>query len=108
MEKYLHELACCADLGVAAMSGIQFIDRMKLVFMPAKYQPDYVYLRYVRINRVHLFTGIQVCTGELVAVLSRINSHRYCANAIDTFIIANRCKELSFLHCSLFVCQCSG
>ena len=30
------------------------------MFMPAKYQPDYVYLRHVPVHRVHLFTVIQV------------------------------------------------
>jgi hypothetical protein len=29
--------------------------------MPQKYQPDYPYLRHVRISRVHLFTVIQIC-----------------------------------------------
>ena len=30
--------------------------------MPVKYQPDYIYLRHVRIMRVHIFTLIQfVC-----------------------------------------------
>lgn len=28
--------------------------------MPQKHQPDYPYLRHVRITRVHLFTFIQI------------------------------------------------
>ena len=28
--------------------------------MPVKHQPDRVYLRKVRIRRIHIFTGIQV------------------------------------------------
>jgi hypothetical protein len=28
--------------------------------MPQKHQPDYPYLRHVRIMRVHLFTAIQI------------------------------------------------
>jgi hypothetical protein len=28
--------------------------------MPQKHQPDFPYLRYVRITRVHLFTFIQI------------------------------------------------
>ena len=31
-----------------------------LLFMPQKHQPDYPYLRYVRISKVHLFTFIQL------------------------------------------------
>ncbi|CAG5123621.1 unnamed protein product, partial [Candidula unifasciata] len=46
-------------MGVAALKGMQFIDRLLLMFKPAKYQPDYTYLRHVPIKRVHLFTVIQ-------------------------------------------------
>lgn len=38
----------------------QFVDRILLLVMPAKYQPDFAYLRHVRTNRVHLFTVIQL------------------------------------------------
>ena len=37
----------------------QFVQRVLLVFMPAKYQPDYIYLRHVKTFRVHIFTAIQ-------------------------------------------------
>ena len=40
--------------------GLQFFDRLLLLFMPTKYQPNYVYLKYVPLSRVHLFTLIQV------------------------------------------------
>ena len=36
--------------------------------MPAKYQPDYPYLRHVRATRVHLFTFIQIIS--LVGMLA--------------------------------------
>ncbi|OPL33302.1 sodium-driven exchanger chloride bicarbonate, partial [Mytilus galloprovincialis] len=37
-----------------------------IMFMPVKYQPDRMYLRHVRINRVHLFTFFQIlCLGIL-------------------------------------------
>ncbi|KAL3855461.1 hypothetical protein ACJMK2_014672 [Sinanodonta woodiana] len=47
-------------MGVAALGGMQLIQRILLIFMPLKYQPDYVYLRHVPLWRVHLYTGIQV------------------------------------------------
>merc|ERR1719215_556116 len=47
-------------MGVASLNGIQFFDRILLFFMPTKYQPDYPYLRQVQLNRVHLFTLVQV------------------------------------------------
>ena len=47
-------------MGVASLRGMQFIDRCELFFMPPKHQPDYIYLRHVTLNRVYLFTFIQV------------------------------------------------
>ena len=47
-------------MGIASLNGIQFYDRILLMFMPKKYQPDYPYLRHVSMDRVHLFTSIQI------------------------------------------------
>ncbi|XP_073827643.1 na[+]-driven anion exchanger 1 isoform X11 [Musca autumnalis] len=47
-------------MGVASLKGLQFFDRLLIMFMPAKYQPDYMFLRQVPIKRVHLFTIIQL------------------------------------------------
>ncbi len=42
------------------------MDRMMIMLMPAKYQPDYLYLRHVRIKRVHIFTLLQIlCLASL-------------------------------------------
>lgn len=46
-------------MGVTSLKGSQLFDRILIVFMPQKYQPDYKFLRHVPIMRVHLFTGIQ-------------------------------------------------
>ncbi|XP_069508769.1 anion exchange protein 4 isoform X2 [Ambystoma mexicanum] len=46
-------------MGMAALGSIQFIDRLLLVLIPAKHQPDLIYLRHVPLRRVHLFTLIQ-------------------------------------------------
>ncbi|XP_014248076.1 sodium bicarbonate cotransporter 3 isoform X2 [Cimex lectularius] len=47
-------------MGVASLKGLQFFDRLLIMLMPAKYQPDYMFLRQVPIRRVHLFTIIQL------------------------------------------------
>jgi len=47
-------------MGVASLNGLQFFDRILLILMPKKYQPDYPYLRQVQIGRVHIYTSIQV------------------------------------------------
>ena len=49
-------------MGVASLNGIQFFDRILLFFMPTKYQPDVPYLRGVELNRVHIFTGVQLAS----------------------------------------------
>lgn len=52
-------------MGISALKGMQFVDRIGLIFMPTKYQPDYYYLRHVPIKTVHLFTFIQVSLGGI-------------------------------------------
>lgn len=47
-------------MGISSLKGVQFVNRIKLFFMPPKHQPDYIYLRNVGIQRVHLFTFIQL------------------------------------------------
>ncbi|XP_055839107.1 electroneutral sodium bicarbonate exchanger 1 isoform X4 [Episyrphus balteatus] len=47
-------------MGVASLKGLQFFDRILIMLMPVKYQPDYMFLRQVPIKRVHIFTLIQL------------------------------------------------
>ncbi|KAL3245548.1 hypothetical protein MRX96_046893 [Rhipicephalus microplus] len=47
-------------MGVSSLKGSQFFDRILIMFMPQKYQPDYMFLRHVPTMRVHLFTLIQL------------------------------------------------
>uniref|UniRef100_H3BZC2 Anion exchange protein n=1 Tax=Tetraodon nigroviridis TaxID=99883 RepID=H3BZC2_TETNG len=56
-------------MGVASLNGVQFMDRLKLLLMPAKHQPDLIYLRYVPQRRIHLFTFIQGLCLALLWVL---------------------------------------
>ncbi|XP_047412405.1 anion exchange protein 4 isoform X6 [Sciurus carolinensis] len=58
-------------MGVAALSSIQFMKRVKLLLMPAKHQPDLLLLRHVPLSRVHFFTAIQLaCLGLLWIIKS--------------------------------------
>uniref|UniRef100_A0A8U7NX30 Anion exchange protein n=1 Tax=Corvus moneduloides TaxID=1196302 RepID=A0A8U7NX30_CORMO len=60
-------------MGVASLNGIQFWDRCKLFLMPAKHQPDYVFLRHVPLRRIHLFTLVQiVCLAVLWILKSTV------------------------------------
>uniref|UniRef100_UPI00398EDB6A sodium bicarbonate cotransporter 3-like isoform X6 n=1 Tax=Pristiophorus japonicus TaxID=55135 RepID=UPI00398EDB6A len=56
-------------MGVSSLRGIQFFDRIKLFGMPAKHQPDLIYLRYVPLWKVHIFTVIQLTCLVLLWVI---------------------------------------
>ncbi|XP_061135727.1 solute carrier family 4 member 4a isoform X2 [Syngnathus typhle] len=56
-------------MGVASLNGVQFMDRLKLLLMPAKHQPDLIYLRHVPLRKVHLFTFIQALCLALLWIL---------------------------------------
>ncbi|XP_053573206.1 anion exchange protein 4 [Bombina bombina] len=57
------------QMGVAALGSIQFTDRLHLLFIPPKYQPDLIYLRHVPLRRVHLFTVIQMLCLVILWIL---------------------------------------
>nr|XP_017450387.1 electroneutral sodium bicarbonate exchanger 1 isoform X4 [Rattus norvegicus] len=56
-------------MGVSSLQGIQFFDRLKLFGMPAKHQPDFIYLRHVPLRKVHLFTLVQLTCLVLLWVI---------------------------------------
>ncbi|XP_024920885.1 sodium bicarbonate cotransporter 3-like isoform X6 [Cynoglossus semilaevis] len=56
-------------MGVSSLKGIQFFDRIKLFGMPAKHQPDLIYLRYVPLWKVHIFTLVQLSCLVLLWVI---------------------------------------
>ncbi|XP_057207299.1 solute carrier family 4 member 4a isoform X2 [Triplophysa rosa] len=56
-------------MGVASLNGVQFMDRLKLLLMPAKHQPDLIYLRHVPLRKVHLFTFVQLLCLALLWLL---------------------------------------
>lgn len=49
--------------------ALQFFDRIKLFGMPAKHQPDLIYLRYVPLWKVHIFTIVQLTCLVLLWVI---------------------------------------
>uniref|UniRef100_A0AAQ4PJ51 Anion exchange protein n=1 Tax=Gasterosteus aculeatus aculeatus TaxID=481459 RepID=A0AAQ4PJ51_GASAC len=56
-------------MGVSSLKGIQFFDRIKLFGMPSKHQPDLIYLRYVPLWKVHVFTLVQLTCLVLLWVI---------------------------------------
>ena len=69
--------------------SFQFVERLQLLFIPRKYQPDYVYLKYVPLHRIHLFTFIQL--GTLV-ILWTIKSHPTTSIAFPGKLVQNHEK----------------
>ncbi|KAJ1364174.1 hypothetical protein KIN20_024202 [Parelaphostrongylus tenuis] len=56
-------------MGVVSLLGQQFVQRIALLFTSIKHQPDYSWLRSVKMKRVHLFTLIQLLSiGALFVV----------------------------------------
>ncbi|KAG8189148.1 hypothetical protein JTE90_018441 [Oedothorax gibbosus] len=47
-------------MGFSSLKGSQLFDRMLIMFMPQKYQPDYIFLRSVPTGKVHIFTILQL------------------------------------------------
>ncbi|XP_078539976.1 sodium-driven chloride bicarbonate exchanger isoform X1 [Lissotriton helveticus] len=56
-------------MGASSLKGIQLYDRIRLFWMPAKHQPDLIYLRHVPLRKVHLFTVIQLSCLVLLWVI---------------------------------------
>lgn len=61
-------------MGAASLKGLQFFDRLMIMLMPIKYQPDYMFLRQVPIRRVHLFTLIQLACLVMLWVIKSFSS----------------------------------
>ncbi|KAF4799333.1 Sodium bicarbonate cotransporter 3 [Turdus rufiventris] len=56
-------------MSVSMTSVLKFFDRIKLFGMPAKHQPDLIYLRYVPLWKVHIFTVVQLTCLVLLWVI---------------------------------------
>ena len=61
-------------MGVASLNGLQLVQRLLIIFMPSKYQPDYAFLEHVPLRRVHLFTFIQVVCLALLWVIKSVKA----------------------------------
>lgn len=59
-------------MGISALGGIQLFDRILLMFMPMKYQPDTIYIRHVPINTIHKYTMCQTACLALLWIVKSI------------------------------------
>ena len=42
-------------MGVTSLAGVQFVDRIEMLFMPAKHYPDLSYVRMVSSPNIFIF-----------------------------------------------------
>lgn len=63
-------------MGVASLKGLQFFDRILIMFMPAKYQPDYMFLRQVSVAQSWLQAS-NICLLSQVLSKDSKNSIEY-------------------------------
>ena len=67
-------------MGVSSLGGLQFFERILIVFMPLKHQPDRPYLRRVRPKRVYLFTFFQAVGFIILYVFKHFEVRIICGN----------------------------
>lgn len=61
-------------MGFTSLYGVQFVQRIGILFMPAKYQPDYTFLRHVQTLKVHAFTIVQIVCFVLMWVVKQVKA----------------------------------
>ncbi|XP_026669508.1 electrogenic sodium bicarbonate cotransporter 1 isoform X14 [Ceratina calcarata] len=83
-------------MGVASLKGLQFFDRILIMLMPVKYQPDYMFLRQVPLKRVHLFTTIQLTCLACLWIIKSFSSTSILFPLMLVVMIGIR-KSLDFL-----------
>lgn len=59
-------------MGVASLKGLQFFDRILIMFMPVKYQPDYMFLRQVSES---VFLSFVIFKSTFILYGRRCNNH---------------------------------
>jgi len=83
-------------MGTSPLKDMQFYDRLLILFMPAKYQPDHSYLRKVTLPRVHLFTFIQLLCFIILWIVKTVDAISIAFPVMLVVMIAVR-KSLDFI-----------
>ncbi|XP_067880778.1 electroneutral sodium bicarbonate exchanger 1-like isoform X4 [Heterodontus francisci] len=84
-------------MGVSSLKGIQFFDRLQLFAMPAKHQPDFIYLRHVPLRKVHLFTLIQLTCLVLLWVIKASPAAIVFPMMVLALVFVRKLMDLCFL-----------
>jgi len=73
------------------------------MFMPPKYQPDYMYLRHVPLRRVYLFTAIQIVCLIGLWVIKTIKQISIIFPLLVCIVILLPISHLMFVFWNTFV-----
>ncbi|GCB73043.1 hypothetical protein scyTo_0002315 [Scyliorhinus torazame] len=84
-------------MGASSLKGIQFFDRLQLFAMPAKHQPDFIYLRHVPLRKVHLFTLIQLTCLVLLWVIKASPAAIVFPMMVLALVFVRKLMDLCFL-----------
>ncbi|XP_078287435.1 electroneutral sodium bicarbonate exchanger 1-like isoform X3 [Rhinoraja longicauda] len=84
-------------MGVSSLKGIQFFDRLQLFAMPAKHQPDFIYLRHVPLRKVHLFTFIQLTCLILLWVIKASPAAIVFPMMVLALVFVRKLMDLCFM-----------
>lgn len=57
-------------MGVTSLSGVQFVDRIEMLFMPSKHYPDFNYVKAVRNNTMFNFQIIKFVLLHINVIFS--------------------------------------
>lgn len=79
---------------------VQFFDRLKLFSMPAKHQPDFIYLRHVPLRKVHLFTIVQLSCLVLLWVI-KTSKAAIVFPMMVTKVLSFTVLEFDYMHCQV-------
>uniref|UniRef100_A0A915JM36 Bicarbonate transporter-like transmembrane domain-containing protein n=1 Tax=Romanomermis culicivorax TaxID=13658 RepID=A0A915JM36_ROMCU len=60
-------------MGVSCLLDQQFFQRILLFLTPVKHQPDFNYLRLIKMRRVHLFTVFQIVAFGLLCTVHYVD-----------------------------------
>lgn len=90
-------------MGITSLGGVQFIQRIGIMLMPVKYQPDLIYLRHVKTMRVHLFTAVQLACfiGMWVVKQIKLTSIAFPVMLI-VLMVARKCLDFVFTQGELY------
>ncbi|XP_033117132.1 sodium-driven chloride bicarbonate exchanger-like [Anneissia japonica] len=83
-------------MGISSLRGVQFVDRILLVITPAKYQPDYTFLRHVKLWRVHIFTLIQAICLAILWVIKKSDAGIIFPLLVLALVVVRKVMEYFF------------